>query len=73
MAITQSHIDTLNAAIASGERVVVLNGQSITYRTVADLIQARNDLVKQMQDAEARAAGRVRPKRVMAYYSGRGY
>lgn len=73
MAITQSHIDTLNAAIASGERVVVLNGQSITYRTVADLIQARNDLLKQMQDAEARAAGRVRPKRFMAYYSGRGY
>ena len=44
MAVTQQDIDALNAAIASGERVVVLNGQSVTYRSIDDLIKARNDL-----------------------------
>jgi hypothetical protein len=73
MAVTQDDIDALNAAIASGERVVVLNGQSVTYRSVPDLIAARNDLTKQMQDEALKAAGRPRVKRAYAYYSGRGY
>lgn len=73
MAITQQDIDALNAAIASGERVVVLQGQSVTYRSISDLIMARNDLMQQMQDAELKAAGRRRVKRAQAYYAGRGY
>lgn len=73
MAVTQQDIDALNAAIASGERVVVLNGQSVTYRSISDLITARNDLMQQLQDAELKAAGRRRVKRVQAYYAGRGY
>jgi hypothetical protein len=35
MAVTQQQIDDLNDAIASGERVVMLNGQSVTYRSVS--------------------------------------
>jgi hypothetical protein len=73
MAVTQTDIDALNAAIASGERVVVLSGQSVTYRSIDDLIKARNDLKQQMQDAELAAAGRKRIKRAHAYYAGRGY
>jgi hypothetical protein len=73
MAVSQADIDTLNAAIASGERVVVLNGQSVTYRSVDDLIKARNDLKQQMQDEAAAAAGKRRTKRTYAYYQGRGY
>ena len=73
MAVTQQDIDALNAAIASGERVVVLQGQSVTYRSVDDLIKARNDLKQQMQDDALALAGRRRVKRAYAYYSGRGY
>jgi hypothetical protein len=73
MAVTQQDIDALNAAIASGERVVVLQGQSVTYRSVDDLIKARNDLKQQMQDDALALSGRPRVKRTYAYYSGRGY
>lgn len=74
MAITQADIDALNAAIASGERQVVLGGQSITYRSIADLITARNDLQSQLT-AQAVADGVVkrRPKQWYAYQNGRGY
>lgn len=71
MAVTQQDIDALNAAIASGERMVVLNGQSVTYRSIDDLIKARNDLRKEMADAAA--AGKPRVKRAYAYHAGRGF
>lgn len=73
MAVSQADIDALNAAIASGERVVVLNGQSVTYRSVSDLIMARNDLQKQMEDQQYRAVGKPRVKRAYAYHAGRGF
>lgn len=73
MAVTQQDIDNLNAAIASGERVVVLNGQSVTYRAISDLITARNDLQRQLNEQEAAATGIKRPRRYHAYYAGRGY
>lgn len=73
MAVSQSDIDALNAAIASGERVVVLNGQSITYRSIDDLIKAKDHLTKQLQDDQLAAAGKARPKRFYGYYGGRGY
>lgn len=73
MAVSQSDIDALNAAIASGERMVVLNGQSVTYRSITDLIAARNDLQKQIEDQQYRAAGKHRSKRFYAYYAGRGF
>ena len=38
MAITQADLDALDRALASGERMVVLNGQSVTYRSIDDLI-----------------------------------
>jgi hypothetical protein len=69
MAVSQQDIDNLNAAIASGERVVVLNGQSVTYRSIDDLIKARNDLRNEM----AKTAGAVRPTRRHIYHAGRGY
>lgn len=73
MAVTQLDIDALNTAIASGEKQVVLDGQSVTYRSISDLIDARNDLQEQMNRAAAVASGVRRPKRVGLYYAGRGY
>lgn len=73
MAVTTQDIDNLNAAIASGERVVVLNGQSVTFRSIDDLIKARTDLRNELAMQTNAAAGTVRPARTHLYYAGRGY
>lgn len=73
MAVTQTDIDTLNAAIATGEKAVILDGQSISYRSISDLIDARNDLQEQLNREAAAASNKRKPKRVNLYYAGRGY
>ena len=73
MAVTQTDIDTLNAAIATGEKAVILDGQSISYRSISDLIAARNDLQEQLNRTAAASNGVRRPKRFGMYYAGRGY
>jgi collagenase-like PrtC family protease len=67
MAVTQTDIDNLNAAIASGARSVTLGGQTVTYNTTASLIAARNDLQKQLN------AARRKPRTRQLVYGGRGY
>ncbi|MGH8431641.1 MAG: phage head-tail joining protein [Solimonas sp.] len=69
MPVTQSDIDALNAAIASGERRVTLGSQSITYATIGELIQARDDMKRQLIAQEPTAPRR----RTLMYYGGRGY
>jgi len=73
MAVTQTDIDTLNSAIATGEKAVILDGQSISYRSISDLIAARNDLQEQLNRAAAVVTNKRKPKRVGMYYAGRGY
>lgn len=70
MAVTQLDIDNLNAAIASGTRSVTLGGQTIIYNTTASLIQARDNLRKELA-AQARLSRRAR--QTYAYQNGRGY
>jgi hypothetical protein len=70
MAITQSDIDNLNAAIASGTRSVTIGGQTITYGTVDALIKARNDLQTRLTAA---GSPRTRSRQTYAYHAGRGY
>jgi hypothetical protein len=69
MAVTQSDIDNLNVAIASGARSVTIGGQTVTYNTTASLISARNDLQKQLT-ALTQAS---RPRTRQMIYGGRGY
>jgi hypothetical protein len=73
MAVTQTDIDNLNAAIATGEKQVVLDGHSITYRSISDLIAARNDLQEQLNRQAAQVSQSRRVKRFQLYYTGRGY
>lgn len=73
MPVSQSDIDNLNKAIASGERQVTIGSQSITYRSIDDLIKARNDLRQQKADEDAAAANAPQKRRSYAYYAGRGY
>lgn len=42
MAFTQSDLDAIDAAIASGELTVSHNGRTVTYRSMDDLIKARD-------------------------------
>ncbi|MGH6625154.1 MAG: phage head-tail joining protein [Burkholderiaceae bacterium] len=41
MALTQTDLDNLDAAIAAGELSVEVNGRKLVYRSVSDLLQAR--------------------------------
>lgn len=67
--VTQTDIDSLNAAIASGARSVTLGGQTITYNTTASLIQARDDLLKQLKK---QTATKRRSRQTYLFQDGRG-
>lgn len=53
MTICQSDIDALNAAIANPEKQVALNGQQVVYRSIDELIRARDALVRQLAEEQA--------------------
>lgn len=42
MAFTQTDLDNINAAIATGEMTVEVNGRRVVYRSIADLERARS-------------------------------
>ncbi len=52
----QQQIERLNEAIRTGEHSVSFNGRTVTYRTVSDLIKARDD-------ARAELATLTQPRR----------
>ena len=70
MAVTQTQIDALDDAIASGTRSVTLDGQTVTYNTTASLILARDNLAKRLAE---QSQTKKRPKQTYLYQSGRGY
>ncbi len=72
MAISQANIDALNAAIAKGERVVRMGDRSVEYRSVAELISARNNLESRKAAEDAAAAGKTVPRQTLMYHGGRG-
>jgi hypothetical protein len=41
MAFTQTDLDNINTAIATGELSVEVNGRKVVYRSVDDLMKAR--------------------------------
>lgn len=69
MAVLQSDIDALNAALKNGERVVKSDGVLVEYRSVDDIIRARDSLVAQM----AAESGVVRPRQTVIVHGGRGF
>lgn len=60
MAFTQTDLDNINAAIASGELTVRVNDRLVTYRSVAELERARSLI---QSDLAAAAAGSGTPRR----------
>ena len=69
MPVTQTDIDNLNAAIRNEERLVKLNGKTVEYRSIAELIAARDDALKQFQIENPKP----RPRHTRLYQNGRGY
>lgn len=70
MAVSQTDVDNLNAAIAVGARSVTLRGKTVIYNTTDSLIKARNDMQAQLN---SQGATPKRSRRIQAYFAGRGY
>lgn len=58
MAFTQTDLDNINAAIASGELRASVNGRTVEYRSVAELERARGIIEADLAKASVPAAGR---------------
>lgn len=71
MAVSQSDIDNLNAAIAAGVRQATIGGQTVLYQTTESLIKARDDMQKELN--KVNSGGLKRSRQSLAYYGGRGY
>lgn len=69
MAFTQTDIDTLDRAIASGELTIrFADGREITYRSVAELRSARS-----LMQGDVAAAGGTRLIRQVRLTSSKGF
>lgn len=69
MALTQTDLDSINAAIASGELSIrSSDGKQVTYRSIDELLKAR-DLATADIAAAASPAGRLYPRYQLADFS----
>lgn len=74
MPVSQDDIDALTSAIATGELRVKKGDREIQYRSIPELIAARDKLL-QIKQQEAVIAGNAVPrsKQIRASHGGRGY
>ena len=74
MPVTQTDIDNITAAIASGERQVTIGNQSVTYRSISELLTARDALIRDFNAQEASAdPSKKQPKVFNIVHAGRGF
>jgi len=71
MALTTADLETLDAAIATGELTIEFNGRRVTYRSIADLLLAREHVASVLATSSA-SAPRVAAYRV-DFTTGRGF
>ena len=57
MAFTQTDLDNINAAIATGELSVEVNGRKVVYRSMNDLLKARSTIESDLSAASAAVNG----------------
>jgi hypothetical protein len=70
MAFTQTDLDNINTAIATGELTVEVNGRRVTYRSVDDLLKARTAIQSDL--AATSAGGRPRASYHFRFTTARG-
>jgi len=57
MAYTQADLDAVETAIATGRLMVTINGRQITYKSNAELLRAKSDIVRALNRAAAKSSG----------------
>ena len=57
MAFTQTDLDNINTAIATGELSVEVAGRRVVYRSIDDLLKARTLIASDLGSAAGAAAG----------------
>jgi hypothetical protein len=62
MAYTQTDLDNIEKAIASGQRSMQYNGRRIEWQTTADMLKARDTIKKEVDDAASKETGVERPR-----------
>jgi len=67
MAFTQKHLDAVEAAIARGEKTVRYTDRTVEYRTVDELLKAREE-IRQSLVSSVTPRSRV----VRLYHAGKG-
>lgn len=51
MTFTVDDLNAIETAIASGELTVISEGRQVTYRSILDLMRARDTIRKELQEA----------------------
>ena len=72
MAHTQTDLDAIKAAIASGEQSVEVGGRKVVYRSVDDLRKARDDIAAELASA-ASTSGVRRGSYQVRFSTSRGF
>lgn len=60
MSHTQTDLDNIKAAIASGEQSVEMGGRKVVYRSVDDLRKARDDITAELASTANASTSAVR-------------
>ncbi|MEQ6290524.1 phage head-tail joining protein [Vogesella sp. GCM10023246] len=68
MAFTQTQLDAIEKALARGERVVQYADRRVEYRSVAELIELRNTIQRDL----AQQNGQLRKRSHRLYHAGKG-
>jgi hypothetical protein len=61
MAFTSTDLDTINAAIASGQRRVKLGNREIEYNTLSEMLSARDIIRNELNKTAGIASSDTRP------------
>ena len=69
MAITQQDIDKIDRAIAKGESVVRFADRTVEYRSVDELIKAKNAMLAELSKTTTPRRSRV----TRIYHAGKGF
>lgn len=72
MAFTQTDLDNINAAIATGEMSVEVNGRKVVYRSMSDLLKARTTIASDLSGAQAIVNGARRGSYRVTFATHRG-
>jgi hypothetical protein len=74
MPVTLDQLAAMDAAIATGERAIRSPNGTVEYRSIDELIRARNALQSQYQAEQAAVSGRPLRRRVFRmFHAGRGF